>query len=70
MRFTDLLPHIVATYPEQNRAFHVLATRFYVGADRIEDLRYQAAARRPVTSRFDLLPTLSPEQVETIIRNR
>lgn len=62
MRFAELLTEIKATYPEQPRKFHVLATRFYLGVDSLAELKSTQDARGA--------PVLSTEQVETIIRNR
>jgi hypothetical protein len=64
MKFTQLLPHIQATYPEQPRKFHVLATRYYIGAETTETLRMMSTTgewRRRV---------LTEKQVDEIIRNR
>ncbi len=70
MRFTELLPEIAATYPEQPRQFHVLATRFYIGAETVESLRLQAADSRPVHKHHALGRTLTNRQVAEIIANR
>ncbi len=61
MRFLELLPSIQAGYPEQPRAFHVLATRYYIGADTLNDLKRQAVGRHA---------SLTDKQVAEIIRNR
>lgn len=58
MTFLELLKQIQATYPEQPRAFHVMATRFYLGSESIESLQQLIGG------------VLTEEQVETIIRNR
>jgi len=60
MKFTELLPQIQATYPEQPRSFHVLATRFYLGAETVETLQSEVMARRYLTLR----------QFQAIVRNR
>lgn len=70
MTFTALLREIKATYPEQPNAFHVLATRFYLGAETVETLRLQAADARPVTSHYSMGRTLTNKQVAAIINNR
>ena len=70
MRFTELLREIKATYPEQPRAFHVLATRYYLGAETNESLRLQAADERPVYKYHTMDRTLTNRQVSEIIANR
>lgn len=39
LTFTQLLHEIEATYPEQPRKFHVIATRYYLGAETHESLK-------------------------------
>ncbi len=64
MRFTELLAEIQATYPEQPRKFHVIATRYYLNVISPDELRQKAHPD------FRGRTTLTYEQVETIIRNR
>lgn len=70
LTFTVLLREIQATYPEQPRAFHVLATRFYLGAETVETLRLQAADSRPVARYTTMGRTLTNKQVAEILTNR
>jgi hypothetical protein len=46
-----------------------LACRYYAGIDSLDDLR-RCARRVPISGDFTLAPTLTVEQVETIIRLR
>lgn len=69
MRFTELLPEIQAAYPERDRRFHVIATRFYLGAESLETLRSLALWQPTYRSQM-MLPILTDEEVETIINNR
>jgi hypothetical protein len=69
MKFTELLKEIAATYPEQPRSFHVLATRFYIGAETLESLKSMAEPL-PATNYFQIPPILSHAQVQAIIDNR
>jgi len=55
MTFSQLLNEIADTYRDESRAFHVLATRYYIGAESRESLK-----RGPLTS----------AQVAAIIKNR
>lgn len=72
MKFTELLPEIQATYPEQSRRFHVLATRYYLGAESVESLRaltkYQLL--ESAIGDFEFKPLLSEEAAQAIIDNR
>ena len=70
MRFTELLAEIAAVYPDQPRKFHVLATRFYIGAETVETLKLQAADQRPTYRYHTLGRTLTNKQVSEIIANR
>ena len=74
MRFTELLREITATYREQPRAFHVLATRFYLGAETVQSLREHATTTRPVMDKYGetytMAATLTKPQVAAIIANR
>ena len=38
MRFTELLREIQATYPKHSRKYHVLATRYYLDVESLEEL--------------------------------
>jgi len=69
MTFTQLLCAIQSTYPEQPRSFHVIATRYYLGAETLESLRSLATAR-PVNNNYSLPPLLSEQAVQSIIDNR
>ncbi len=53
MTFTQLLAQIIATYREQPRRFHVLATRYYRGRE----------------TRATLAAYLNREQVDEIVNN-
>lgn len=65
LTFTQLLPEIEATYREQNRAFHVLATRYYLGAETRETLELQARHVHNYSH-----PMLTQKQVDEIVMNR
>lgn len=54
MTFSELLAAITATYLEQSRRYHVLATRYYRGKE----------------TRDTLARYLTPRQVDAIIANR
>ena len=69
MKFTELLREIQSAYPEQPRVFHVIATRYYLGAESLETLK-ACALRRPVSGDFSLPPLLSAQAVQAIIDNR
>jgi hypothetical protein len=56
MKFSELLQEIREAYPEQPRAFHVLATRYYLGIEPIREIRKH--------------PALTEEQKQAIIDNR
>ena len=62
MTFTTLLTQIKATYPQEPHKFHVIATRYYLGAETRETLKLLGPeARRPY---------LTAEQIQEIINNR
>ena len=64
LTFTQLLAQIKATYRTETNAFHVLATRYYLGAETNETLRNQAS---------DMLHShklLTHAEVDEIIANR
>lgn len=69
--FTTLLAEIAATYPEQPRKFHVLATRYYLGAEgNAATFRARMTTPIPVGRDFHLRPYLTTKQTSTIIENR
>ena len=70
LTFSQLLKEIAATYREQPRKFHVLATRYYLGAETRETLKLQAADSRPVSGSYEMGRTLTNRQVAEIINNR
>ncbi len=62
MTFTTLLAEIKATYPKEPHEFHVIATRYYLGAETRETLELLGPdARRPY---------LTVAQIQEIINNR
>lgn len=69
MRFTELLPHIQDTYPGRTRRFHIIATRYYVGAESLEDLRSHLYDQ-PVYKHKLAPALLSFEEYKTIILGR
>jgi len=75
LRFTDLVAALRATRAGESRAYYVLAARYYLGADRLEELRAHAdPVGRIITNRYGeerrMPPVLSNGQVEQIIRDR
>ena len=70
MTFTTLLREIQATYREQPRKFHVLATRYYLGAETRDTLELLARDRHISGSYHSMNATLTPEQVAEIVANR
>lgn len=72
MTFTTLLAEIRATYPEQGRRFHVLATRYYLGAEgNAATFRARTTTPIDVDGRgFRLRPYLTTKQTSAIIENR
>jgi hypothetical protein len=61
MKFTQLVQVLQSTYPEQPRRFHVLAARYYLGADTRDDLDRLTEGRRA---------PLTVAQVNEIVTNR
>jgi hypothetical protein len=71
MTFSTLLAEIRATYPEQPRKFHVLATRFYLGAEgNAATFRARMVTPIPIVRGYDLRPYLTTKQTSAIIDNR
>lgn len=69
VKFSDLFPALVAVAPQEPRAYHYVAARFYLGVDSLAELQAYAQPR-PVCRGVELPPVLSPLQVDSIIRNR
>lgn len=63
LTFTQLLKEIAATYPEQPRKFHVIATRYYLGAETRETLQ-MLSPKNPIRT------VLTCKQINTIVNNR
>ncbi len=78
MTFTELVRELKATYPDRPRAFHVLAARFYLGFEKLEELRQRACRhlstsdgrRTGHTGDHYTAPELTEAQVQEIINNR
>ena len=69
LTFTILLREIKATYQTERHTFHVMATRYYLGAETRASL--WASSRPGISSPGRTLPpVLTPTEVEIIIRNR
>lgn len=64
--FLQMLNRLRADWPEQRRAVHVLAARYYIGADTREDLERQG---RPLVGWSGKSPLTSAE-VSAIIEAR
>ena len=69
MKFSELLTEIRATYRDHSPAFHVLATRYYIGADSLADLRRHANPSI-ITTNCELAPAITQAEVDMIITNR
>ena len=71
MTFTELLAEITATYPEQPRRFHVLATRYYIGAEGgAAVFRARMTSDQPIARGYEGPPYLTTKQTNAIIENR
>ena len=73
MKFTELLPEIQATHPEWPRRVQVIATRYYIGAETIDDLNERSEWRTretPQHSNSFRWPTLTEAEAKDIIRWR
>jgi len=63
MKFTELWKALREAYPEQPRAFHVIAARYYLGVE--TDLQPLTVPRRRGRR-----PVITVAQMEEIKRNR
>lgn len=69
MRFTELLNSLEATHPEWDRRMLVIATRYYLDIESIEDLQARTEPNPVFRGHFDP-PSLTPEERNDIIRWR
>lgn len=78
LTFSSLVRELAAVYREQPRAFHVIAARFYLGAETIEELRKRSERHIAITDgpktgysgNAYIRPELTEAQVQAIINNR
>ena len=68
MHFTELLREIQATYPKHSRKYHVLATRYYLDVESLEELKRHCEPRECCEG--PLPPMLTYGEVVSIINNR
>lgn len=69
LTFTELHPHIKATYPDRSPAFHFFATRLYIGAETEASLQ-QLTEPRFAYKEQTLRPQLTYGDVLTMVQNR